>query len=58
MQCANRFRQAHHTLRQFRWQQFGDGAGLEQFKRLVGQLAQRRLLDAFRRGINGCQRFL
>ncbi len=47
MQGAQRFRQAHHALRQLGWQQFGNGAGVEQLQRLIGQLAQRCLLDAF-----------
>ena len=47
VQRTQRFRQAHHPLRQLRWQEFANRAGFQELKRLVGELAQGRLLDAF-----------
>ena len=47
MQRTQRFRQAHHPLRQLRRQEFANCAGLEQLERLIGELAQGRLLNAF-----------
>ena len=58
MQRAQGVRQAHHPLRQLRRQQFGDRAGFKQLQRLVGELTQRSLLDAFGGGIYRGQRFL
>ena len=52
MQRTQRFRQAHHALCQFRRQQFADGAGIQQIQRLVGEFTQRRLFDAFGRGVD------
>ena len=41
MQGVQRLRQAHQAAAQLRRQQFGDGAGIQQLQRLIGQLAQR-----------------
>ena len=38
---VQRLRQAHQTAAQLRRQQLGDGAGIQQLQRLIGQLAQR-----------------
>ncbi len=58
MQRAQRLRQAHHPLRQLRRQQLGNGAGVEQIQRLIGQLTQRSLLDAFGSGVDRRQGLL
>ena len=47
MQRTQRLRQAHHPLRQLRRQEFANRAGFQELKRLIGELAQGRLLDAF-----------
>ena len=41
VQGVQRLRQAHQTAAQLRRQQLGDGAGIQQLQRLIGQLAQR-----------------
>ena len=58
MQGSQRFGQAHHALRQLGWQQLGNGAGIQQLQRLIGELTQRRLLDAFGRRVNRGERLL
>ncbi|MNT13084.1 hypothetical protein D3C72_1480400 [compost metagenome] len=55
VQCMQRLWQAHQTAAQFRRQQFGNSAGIQQLQRLIGQLAQRGLAYAFGGGINRCQ---
>ena len=47
VQRTQRLRQAHHPLRQLRRQEFANRAGFQELKRLIGELAQGRLLDAF-----------
>ncbi|MNF01142.1 hypothetical protein D3C81_1086460 [compost metagenome] len=49
MQCLW---QTHQTTAQFRRQQFGDGAGIQQFQSLIGQFAQRSLPDTFSRWVD------
>ncbi len=58
MQGTQRLGQTHHPLRQLGWQQLGNGAGIQQLQRLIGQLTQRRLLDAFGRRVNRGERLL
>ena len=52
VQRTQRLRQAHHPLRQLRRQEFANRAGFQELKRLIGELAQGRLLDAFGGRIN------
>ena len=58
MESTQRIRQAHHPLRQLRRQKFGNGTGVQQLQRLIGQLAQRRLLNAFGGRVDRRQRLL
>ncbi len=58
MQRTQRFRQAHHALCKLWRQKFGNGAGLEQFERLIGKFTECGLFHPFGRGINRRQRFL
>ena len=58
MQRTQRLRQAHHPLRQLRRQQFANRAGFQQLKRLIGEFAQRRLLNAFSGWVDRSEGFL